>query len=277
MYRFTTGLMVVLLGVTLIGFWPSFFSKLTEAPFTHLFHGFTSTVWIVILGAQAWLINARKPVAHKMLGITGLLLAPFMVAGFALINLDSAIRAAQGASMFAQLFSAPLMIFDLIFLPLTLGLIYLGLKHRKQSRHHAAFMVLTCFALIGPSLSRLLVNFVPGFQVTGPQSMSNFGHALWFSMLLTILGIAVIAVNVAIERKVWLSALTIYVVSFLLYLTFGTTEIWKAFVVSLSTLHYGVVFWVVLALSFAVIGLGWQQGKAIAKPGVTATYSLKRS
>ena len=89
MYRFTTGLMVVLLGVTLIGFWPSFFSKLTEAPFTHLFHGFTSTVWIVILGAQAWLINARKPVAHKMLGITGLLLAPFMAVSYTHLTLPT--------------------------------------------------------------------------------------------------------------------------------------------------------------------------------------------
>ncbi len=265
MYKLTPLFMAILLVITFIGFWPSFFSRLGEAPLTHLLHGFTSTIWIVILGAQAWLINAHKPSIHRTLGITGLMIAPIMIAGFAMINLDSAHRTAQGASMFAKLFSAPLMIFDLMFLPITLGLIYLALKYRKNLAHHAALMILTCFALIGPSLSRLLVNYVPGFLVTGPDTMSNFSTSLWFSMLLTIVCIGIIALKTKVERKVWLTAFFIYLITFILYLSAGQTEVWKEFVISLSALNYATVFWLVLVFSTGIIWLGWEQGKAVKR------------
>lgn len=266
MYRLTPLFMTLLMIITVLGFWPSFFSRLAEAKFTHLLHGFTSTLWIIILGTQAWLINSHKPALHRTLGIAGITMAPLMIAGFALINLDSAHRVAEGSSMFSQLFAAPLLILDLTFLPLTLGFIYLGLKQRQCIRHHAACMVLTCFALIGPALSRLLVNYVPGFQITSQETISKFGLSLWFSLLLTILVLAVIAFKTTMEKKVWLTALGIYTVAFILYLTFGKTQLWREMAVALSTLSYPMVFGVVLFTSGLTLWVGWRQGQSQLSP-----------
>ena len=114
-------------------------------------------------------------------------------------------------------------------------------------------------------MSRLLANFVPGFIVTGPDTINNFGHSLWFSMLLTIACIAAIAVKTKIEKKVWLWALSIYIIAFLLYLSLGQSAIWKDIVVAISHLQYAAVFSIVLFISSAFIWLGWVQGKVVKK------------
>lgn len=54
--------------VTLGGFWPTFFSRLDEVDFAHMFHGMLATGWLVLVLVQAALIGARRPAWHRALG-----------------------------------------------------------------------------------------------------------------------------------------------------------------------------------------------------------------
>ncbi len=43
----------LLLVVTVVGFWPTFFAKLDSVYAAFLAHGFTATAWVVLVGFQS--------------------------------------------------------------------------------------------------------------------------------------------------------------------------------------------------------------------------------
>src|SRR5260370_5497323 len=66
--------------VAVVGFWPSFFSKLSSTDAAHLIHGFSATLWMTVPILQSWLISRRKFGLHRRLGWGALLiLAPILV------------------------------------------------------------------------------------------------------------------------------------------------------------------------------------------------------
>lgn len=276
MYRFTPVAMMILLAVTFVGFYPTFFSKISDAKATHLIHGITSTLWIVMLGVQAKLIDVRRRGLHRMLGIVSLLVVPLMVAGFALINLDAAVRATIGESVFDRTYAGPLLVIDVIFLISTLGFIYLALAKRRCRRSHAAYMILTSFALISPSFARLLVNYLPWLQITGPQEIHHFGIALWLSFAVTILLLVGIYARVSTEKSAWLIGITVYALAIVLYATLGQTVYWFQWVQWMAGLNYSVVFVCTLIVSSGVLYVGWTRGTGVQAQRPTTESTLNQ-
>ena len=67
--------------VTVAGFWPSYFSRLTETGAAHHFHGITASLWMLILIAQPLLYRLNKMELHKFIGRSTFLLVPLLIIG----------------------------------------------------------------------------------------------------------------------------------------------------------------------------------------------------
>src|SRR5258706_2215802 len=62
------------LAVTGIGFWRTFFSQLGNIDAAHMWHGATSTGWLVLVLVQASLIGSRQYQWHRAIGWASALL-----------------------------------------------------------------------------------------------------------------------------------------------------------------------------------------------------------
>ncbi|MEL6543458.1 MAG: hypothetical protein AAFQ82_02460, partial [Myxococcota bacterium] len=87
---------------------------------------------------------------------------------------------------FKAMFGEALSIADLIVSATFVAFYVLALRHRHTPALHARYMLATVILLAGPSISRLLVNFVPGFLVRSLETLPRFGAALDASLALTI-------------------------------------------------------------------------------------------
>ena len=61
--------------LTFAGFYLSYWSKFSEAPFRQHVHGLTATAWYLLVIVQPWLIHNKHPKYHRKLGIIGIFLA----------------------------------------------------------------------------------------------------------------------------------------------------------------------------------------------------------
>src|SRR5689334_22993179 len=68
--------------LTVIAFWPSYFSKLGSTDVAHSVHGVTATLWMAVPVLQSWLIHKGHLTLHRRVGWVALLvLAPALVIG----------------------------------------------------------------------------------------------------------------------------------------------------------------------------------------------------
>jgi hypothetical protein len=151
----------IALGVGVVGFWPSFFSKLPGTDAAHLLHGVSATLWLMVPILQSWLIYRRNYRRHRQLGwATVLVLAPILViSGLHMVQLMivryytiHAIRLLK----FAFLDIAALALF-VVFLNLAVMC-----ARRKDLDGHVRYMAGTVLLAFEPILERVFVFFVPG-------------------------------------------------------------------------------------------------------------------
>ena len=99
--------------VAIIGFYPSFFSKLRETDAIRHFHGLMATAWMLMLIAQGWLMRQRKFSSHRAFGKLSFFLAPlFIASGFLMIH--SMLASTNG---FSRTFGARLAFVDIATIP----------------------------------------------------------------------------------------------------------------------------------------------------------------
>lgn len=67
-YKSTPYWIALVLDVTALGFWPSFFSSVDTAPLAFHIHGMTATAWILLVGFQSWSIHHEKHKWHRIIG-----------------------------------------------------------------------------------------------------------------------------------------------------------------------------------------------------------------
>ncbi len=158
--------------VAIIGFYPSFFSKLTETDATHHFHGFMATAWMLMLIAQGWLMRLRKISAHRALGRLSIFVAPlFIASGFLVIH--AMLSSTNG---FSQTFGARLAFVDITTI-IYFGIAYsLAIYYRKNIQLHARYMTSTAILVLPPALGRALAGIAPG--INSFKAAFNWGFAI---------------------------------------------------------------------------------------------------
>ncbi len=250
--------LVGILALTVIAFWPSYFGNLKQASFAHHFHGITASLWILLMAWQSKLAHSTNIKLHKASGKILFILIPLMVGAFALVTLAGAQKAVAGHP-FYQMFGQALLTVDLfLILAVPFG-VYLSLKLKKKPQLHSAYMFGTVAGLLPPILSRLLVNIIPAWKITGPETLHHFAYALHFSFIFTIfMGIAFLIIYKPYNRP-WAFATAVSVIVYALYLTLGQSQAWASFTSWLAEVSSIFIFIVGFLTGLTACVFGWKQ------------------
>lgn len=162
---------LLLLGTALVGFWGTYFTRLSEANGIRHAHAATGFAWVLLLVTQAWLMRKRNFALHRALGRSSLLLAPlFLVTGLFLVQ-----DMLAHPSPFAQAFGVRLAFIDLTSLAWFAVAYGLALRHRRETPLHARYMASTALLLLPPALVRAL-----GMNIPAIASFEMAFHAGYF-------------------------------------------------------------------------------------------------
>ncbi|MDM4768052.1 hypothetical protein [Pelomonas sp. SE-A7] len=153
--------------ITLIGFFPTYFSRVGEASSLHHIHGLTATGWMLCLITQAWLMRTRRLRWHRLLGWTSLVLAVSLFVSGLLV-----VRSMLGDK--GNRLGPSLAFIDFVALGYFALAITLALVNRKRVQLHARYMASTVVLVLPPALARVLLFFVAGFTKLAPAVHGAF-------------------------------------------------------------------------------------------------------
>lgn len=148
------------LALTLLGFFDSYFDRLSQASPVHHFHAVTATLWMLLLISQSWAISHGKVQWHRAAGKLSYGLAPlFIGSGFLII------QAMQlGPGPFRRVFGPGLGFVDIVAVGLFAWLYFAAIRNRRNMQLHARYMSATVLPLLSPILARVFGNYVPGMD-----------------------------------------------------------------------------------------------------------------
>jgi hypothetical protein len=170
-------ILLLLIPLTLIGFWPTYFSKLFETlPSVFHIHAFFMTLWIALALTQPLLISLKKHKWHKTIGRISYLIMPMIfLAVYFMIRYSyyhelerlSSVEIRNKYNLtnneiyqYAAAYQIKALI-DFIWLIVfyTLAIIY-----RKRVLFHATYMVAAIFTLLGPTFDRVMGQVLNYFE-----------------------------------------------------------------------------------------------------------------
>ncbi len=160
--------------IVVLGFWASYWSPIGKVPIAFHVHAITSSIWLILLIVQQIAIQRRRTDLHRQLGLASFVLFPLLMAGFMMIVDVSAQSYAAAGSAFAIHNTPAFGIGTFIAMSAYLTLFYLALKHRRQVRLHAGFMLASPIILFESPFSRVLPEYLPWLNVigsTGPHEV----------------------------------------------------------------------------------------------------------
>lgn len=176
----------LILLATIIGFWPSYFGNIGNAPLAFHVHGIVATAWVVLITFQSWSIHSKRISLHRNFGLASLILLPLLTGSLVMIANVSAAGFAGGGPYYDLLGPT----FGYATLPPLLAylvLFALALRHRRQVHLHAGYMVGTAFFMWEPAAARLLVRFYPPMEILGPADFPKAADAIALGIVLPLL------------------------------------------------------------------------------------------
>jgi len=171
---------LLLLAVSVLGFWTPYFSRLTAAQGLAHVHALMMLAWIGMLVAQPMLIRARQLTWHRRVGKASYVVVPLMIVS-ALILAQFRLRTTPAEMLPLQ--------HVILYLGLSTSLLFaviwgLGIRYRRDTALHARFMVATALTLIDPSLARVMIFWVPAVP---PPLYQWIGFGVVYTALLLLI------------------------------------------------------------------------------------------
>jgi hypothetical protein len=267
-YKNASYYMFAVIGVLIIGFWPSYFSVTTNVPWQFHAHGVAASCWVLTVTAQSWTAQRKSQLPlHRAVGKASLFLFPFLTGGLA------AIISRQGQDFVAGdpvnlLYGPGFLIGTMVALAAYVLVYYRALKYRRKVWVHAGYMLSTPLILFESPFSRILGLYVPRFQVHGPADFPHIMQTILFSCALELMFIALVWWRVRDRAKPFLvtGALIIAEVLALAFASdFAAVKRLDVFVGHAP----GPVIWLIgFAIGAATSWAGWNAGK---RPQIVAT------
>lgn len=250
---------LALIGLTVIAFWPGYFSVLSTAPWGFHFHGLTATLWMVLLALQSWTIHDRQVPLHRALGMASLGIFPLFLAGGAAVESSMATATVNG-DIFYQIYGARLGIMDGTSILLLGYLYYNALKHRRSVQLHAHYLLATPLPLIMPIVGRVLNHLVPPLVMHGPQDFHLFAWGVRWS---TMVGLAIAAYLYSTaprHGRPFLVAGIFVGAQQVLFDTVGFTAVWQSAFLALARVPLVAVILGTMAIGVGISWGGWVAG-----------------
>jgi hypothetical protein len=180
-------------------------------------HGLVMTAWVLLFGAQVWLVSSRRVRVHQRLGYAGAGLAVLII----VTGVVTALRAAKYGSASAPPDVPPLSfllvpLFDLLMFALFFGA---AIYYRRRPATHKRLMLLTAINFLPPAVARIPI---ASLQAMGPLWFFGFPAAL------TLLCLGLDARRNGLNR-VFLVGSLLLIASYVVRLSLMGTETWLAF------------------------------------------------
>jgi len=171
-YRYGHYFVAFTLLVILAGFWATYFSPIgADMPLAFHVHAVTASTWLLLLIAQSIAIHRRQNALHKAMGKASFALFPLLMLGFAMIINVSADRYAAKEGEFIAYVGPSFGIGMGVAIAAYLTLFYQSLKHRRNARLHAGYLLATPLILFESPFSRAMDQFFPWMNVIGSEGI----------------------------------------------------------------------------------------------------------
>ena len=258
-YRSAPYWIVGLLALTLIGFWPGYFSVLGTAPWGFHLHGITATAWLVLLAVQSWSIHRKRVALHRSLGVASLALFPVFLAGGVAVVLSMAAATAAGDA-FYQVYGARLATMDITSVILLGYLYYKALADRRNVQLHARWLLATPLPLIMPIVGRVISHWTPGLMMHGPQDFHLFAWATRIASVIAIAFTAWLYSTAPRHGRPFLVAGLAIVGQTVLFDTLGFLPAWDATYRAIGGWPVMPLLLATMVAGAAIDWFGWQAG-----------------
>lgn len=214
--------------IVMLGFLPSYWLKLAEAPWRHHLHGITATLWFVLLILQPYLVTRGHIRQHRLYGMVALVLAggvtlsALSVIPYNFVNDRLPDTAKYGLSFI-----------DIVLVPGFVLAVLMAIKNSKRIDDHARWMISTVFWAVSPGLFRLL--FVPLIVLQTSDIGGKTPMVLASAGLANILVLSVLMYR---DRRAHPAYLTAALGSLVLFtpMTVGDMHWWRSLADTLFTL-----------------------------------------
>lgn len=171
---------------TIVGFWPSYFGNLGDAPMAFHVHGITAIAWVLLVTFQSWSIHSRRNNLHRTVGLASLILLPLLIGSLVMIANVSAAGYAEGGPRhdvlgptFGYATFLPLVAYPVLFAQ--------ALRHRRKVNLHSGYMLGTVFFMWEPAAARLLVGFFPPMAINGAADLHKAADAIALGIVLPLM------------------------------------------------------------------------------------------
>lgn len=260
-YRYGHYFVAFVLLVTIAGFWPSYFLKVgADIPLAFHIHAFTATSWLLLLIAQSLAIHRRQNALHRSMGKASFVLFPMLMFGFvSIINLSASRYAAQ-ESPFIMVLGPPFGIGMAVAMAAYVFLYYNALKHRRNVKLHAGYLLATPVILFESPFGRVIslyfpwMDFLPSEGPRGVLDVIIISDAMAFAFAFAVY---------LTDRKhgaPWLATMGFILLQmatmWFAEWTPGAPEAFAAY----SRLPPGLTLILGVAIGIATAWLGWQHG-----------------
>ena len=222
LYRSAYLWFILLLVVSVTGFWRSYFSQIFSGDlhYAHHLHGLSMVVWVCLLITQSWLIRNRHNARHKAIGKASLAVAPVVVVSGTWVNFHFIANGPDPAAPFV------LSIFWYgFFLVAAFAVLYaLAIHHRRRVQLHARYMAATALVFIQPGLGRAVDNYIAPLGVWTP----TFFQITWVSL---IIGIWMMSLDIRNRKnyRPWALFNAMWVANLVIWLAAPHIGFWRTF------------------------------------------------
>lgn len=268
-YRSAHWLILVLLGLTLPAFWPTYLSDLSSSRIELHVHGMTASIWMGLLAVQSWAIHQRHRRLHRALGKASFLLFPFLLVGFGLVEVSWASNLIARTSEMHIEYGARFGAIDIVAFFGTAYFYYMALRTRSNVQLHAGFMIVTVVFLIGPVVQRL-VPLVLGMLTDGQVEWSTANHVR-FGMVFTLLVLGVTARLASANMRPFRDAALLTGLQLLFWETLGVWSWWGHVYAKIGASDPFVVAGAAFLLGIALIIAGWRADPPARRRAADAT------
>jgi hypothetical protein len=160
-----TFLFAAMSGLVIIGFYPSYFSKLLDTSFSFHVHGLLMFAWMGALIAQATFIRTHRMDLHRRAGKLSFALAPLIVLSGVIVIRETYDGIEMGREALQRL-SVPAFAIAQFALSYALAMAY-----RRRPELHARYMISTGLVLTFAGTLRMFLNWAPGIS-SGPDAVN---------------------------------------------------------------------------------------------------------
>lgn len=247
--------MLIVIAVIIGGFWPTYFSVLRSVPWQFHAHGIAASLWVLMVTGQSW--SAYRDLAlHRAVGLTSLVLFPFLTGGLAAIVDVTAKGFVAANDPLRVNYGGSLLVIVLVAIAAYLTLFYRALMFRHKVWLHAGYMLATPLILFESAFHRLLLWYVPG--ATDPQM---FLPGISAAMTVELIVIAVIWWRHGAKSEPFLIAATFIVAQMLGMIMLRNAAPVTSLLKLIGSMPSGIVILVGFSLGAFTSWAGWNVGE----------------